>query len=723
MSQVHTLQMGRLVAAGTKDRLNEAILKLADLEALHIVDYDDSEDGFSLGIPEEESEVVGRALVKARAATSVVKSSAPSKPISAEKIRKELGGELQNGIEEVLEISSRITELDNAISSLLEQEGNLEELEPLDVDLELLTGYDSITAFVGTVDDLNEAKKASKNGLIIAPSRQEGPVAIFIRNEDSKEAGPILEEAGFQQSQIPEGNGPIPALLSEIRGRKNSILEEKRQLENKLEAWSNQNGEMLICGLDVLERDHEILTAPVRVAVSEHSFVLDGWLEMRRADEVKRSLGDSCLHVEINPFQMEAGGGGHGHSDHHHSQQMPPIAYQQRTSSRPMELLTDAVGRPAYGRIDPTVFMLISYPLFFGMMLGDMAYGLATMALGFILISKSGTNEMMGLGGKFLTYIGLATVIFGYIYGEFAGFEFLPHGHCDAKVNGNYIIGVAQCESAFLSDGITHGHYKWEASHVPSWVSWMTALYPNGGEVHYVLELPFSASLAYPFHRVSLVGDGGNLEHLILLTIYLGVLHIMIGLAIGFRDILLYGNGHGGFGLVCAFFEKGTWMLLLVGGFLFGYGFIGPESAENLMVPGAVIAGSSVLLLMWTLYRYHGVPFPINVGLAPIEAVGMMPSVISYVRLFAVGAVGVKIAETANHKLYDNVSFDEPLVAIILLFGWILGQIFALVLGIFSPNIHAARLHFVEWMRQYYDSSGEPFNPFGTKSKFIEGDY
>ena len=92
-----------------------------------------------------------------------------------------------------------------------------------------------------------------------------------------------------------------------------------------------------------------------------------------------------------------------------------------------MELLTDAVGRPAYGKIDPTVFMLISYPLFFGMMLGDMAYGLATIALGSFLISRSGTNEMVMLGGKFLAYIGLGTLVFGYIYGEFAGFEFLPH--------------------------------------------------------------------------------------------------------------------------------------------------------------------------------------------------------------------------------------------------------------------------------------------------------
>ena len=115
-----------------------------------------------------------------------------------------------------------------------------------------------------------------------------------------------------------------------------------------------------------------------------------------------------------------------------------------------------------------------------------------------------------------------------------------------------------------------------EKGDLPSWVSWMTALYPNGGRIHYETPALFGASLTYPFHRVTPVDDGGNLEHLILLTIYLGVIHIFIGLAIGFRDILLYGNGHGGFGLVCAFFEKGTWMLLLLGGFLFAYGYIGP---------------------------------------------------------------------------------------------------------------------------------------------------
>ena len=241
-----------------------------------------------------------------------------------------------------------------------------------------------------------------------------------------------MESAGFQQTPIPSGSGSVTELLSEIRSKKEETLIKKSQFEGKLDSWSESYGETLVCGLEVLERDHEILTAPVRVAVSDHAFVIDGWLEMRRAEEVKSALSGCCLHIEITAFEMEAGGGGHGHSDHHHAQEMPPIAYQERNSSRPMELLTDAVGRPAYGRIDPTVFMLISYPLFFGMMLGDMAYGLATIALGSLLIIRSGTNEMVMLR-KVLTYIGFATLVFGYM------------GVCRIRILATYRNEIQDC--------------------------------------------------------------------------------------------------------------------------------------------------------------------------------------------------------------------------------------------------------------------------------------
>jgi vacuolar-type H+-ATPase subunit I/STV1 len=47
-------------------------------------------------------------------------------------------------------------------------------------------------------------------------------------------------------------------------------------------------------------------------------------------------------------------------------------------------------------------------------------------------------------------------------------------------------------------------------------------------------------------------------------------------------------------------------------------------------------------------------------------------------------------------------------------------QIFAWVLGVVSPNIHAARLHLVEWMKQFYVVAGEKFSPFGFTARAVE---
>jgi vacuolar-type H+-ATPase subunit I/STV1 len=49
-------------------------------------------------------------------------------------------------------------------------------------------------------------------------------------------------------------------------------------------------------------------------------------------------------------------------------------------------------------------------------------------------------------------------------------------------------------------------------------------------------------------------------------------------------------------------------------------------------------------------------------------------------------------------------------------------QLFALVLGMFSPNVQAARLHFVEWMGKFYETGGEPFVPFGKEAIDVEAD-
>ena len=126
MSQFKTERMGRILAAGSKGRIDEVLNILAKLNAIHFIEYDGTDDGFKLGTPKEESEVVGKRLNKLRSAASIVSFKGPESPISADKVRSELDNSLNDAVEQLLQKSSHLESLTNSLSSAQEEKEILE---------------------------------------------------------------------------------------------------------------------------------------------------------------------------------------------------------------------------------------------------------------------------------------------------------------------------------------------------------------------------------------------------------------------------------------------------------------------------------------------------------------------------------------------------------------------------------------------------------------------
>lgn len=108
--------------------------------------------------------------------------------------------------------------------------------------------------------------------------------------------------------------------------------------------------------------------------------------------------------------------------------------------------------------------------------------------------------------------------------------------------------------------------------------------------------------------------------------------------------------------------------------------------------------------------------------MGPIETFSLLANTLSYLRIMAVGVAGVKIAELGNDLGYHTmVTTASPLVMAGAFVLWVSIHIFAILLGILSPSIHAARLHFVEWMSKFHDGSGVAFSPLGGRPLHVEG--
>jgi len=140
-------------------------------------------------------------------------------------------------------------------------------------------------------------------------------------------------------------------------------------------------------------------------------FFINGWMAAQdvkrvRADLAEAFRGDVILtEKELREEDLDR----------------VPIILKNPPYFKPFEIFTGMLPLPAYTSYDPTPFIGIFFPIFFGMILGDAGYGLFLAALSFFLIRKFRRQKYIGDGARILLVASLYSMFFGVLFGEFFG--------------------------------------------------------------------------------------------------------------------------------------------------------------------------------------------------------------------------------------------------------------------------------------------------------------
>lgn len=154
------------------------------------------------------------------------------------------------------------------------------------------------------------------------------------------------------------------------------------------------------------------LAARPLARVSPHAFLLEGWVPEtqvpRLTDTIQRAAGPTVVLEKVRREEW-------------HEQEAPVVLRNPRLF-RPFETVTQMLPLPRYGSIDPTPYVAVGFPMFFGLMLGDAGYGAVLALLAWILHVRSrpgstlrAVSEIMGAGALFTIAFGLA---FGEVFGD-----------------------------------------------------------------------------------------------------------------------------------------------------------------------------------------------------------------------------------------------------------------------------------------------------------------
>ncbi len=643
---------------------NSSLKKVVGLlhkeKALHVVEHSKGE--LDIGKPFPENSLLSEISVK----LDFLISQLFQEGIALEadrKIYRKLIDKYE--IENLDKLKKRTEALFSSLKEKLEKKKELEKkkallfsqlsvfrmLREFGVSAENLRDSESLCCIIGTVSDDSFEDKLSKitKAYEFDSHRKNGGKVVLIYAEKSKkqEIIDMLSAYNFQQLSVPDGfRGSLQKIVSRLDKSYNSTDASIDKLNRELTAFKLAWESFLLAAKKHVSVELEKSDFPLKLASTDSIAVITGWVPEKKLrlleEKIKKATNEAVVFEAIENADVSE----------------MPIKLKNPVFARPFEWFMRLYSLPKFNELDPTLFMFITFPIYFGFMLGDVGYGLLTLFL-FKYLKKKMPSAKALLNA--MIWCSVWSIVFGFAFGEFFGFEYYPES-----------LGKALC-----SNGIYCVEHHAEAGH------------GSGAEV------------VYSFPR--LLARSHGINELLSISLIIGVFHVLLGLIAGFINIYIQ------HGLKHAIKEKLGWILIVPGiiKILMILGLIQDNMVLNLIAGSdlAVIAmaGLGVLLIV------------LGEGMiGAIELPGILSNVVSYGRLMAVGLASVSLAIVVDEFTVDFFKHGSLLMALFGIMIFAAGHAINIALGIIGPFLHSLRLHYVEFFTKFFKGGGEPFKPFGV---------
>ena len=199
--------------------------------------------------------------------------------------------------------------------------------------------------------------------------------------------------------------------IESLRNRISGISAETGTIDMELDSFAAK-----WCGIYARVREWadeclSVLNAEGSVFETRMCFLIYGWMAEARVkglgDTLNRDFAGKVVLEEMEVREEDL--------------DRVPVMLSNPPYFKPFEIFTRILQLPRYTSYDPTPFIGIFFPVFFGMILGDAGYALVLMLISFFLLRRYRGEKTVADASRILMVSSAYTIFFGLAYGEFFG--------------------------------------------------------------------------------------------------------------------------------------------------------------------------------------------------------------------------------------------------------------------------------------------------------------